>query len=540
MLDVPAGVPTSASARCRRLRVARREGTTSLVAIPGSTGCAVPRALVTRCLRRRRARRWRHPRAKHADLDASPAVATVSATAPAWPLGGDDWRSLSRRGAGDPAVLTAVHAPRLKLTHTRGRHADITAHGVAPSPFVTCTLDRGADTATTTNNKNNAATATNTAGTVAVDVATAGNDAPPTIRIGGGAGLRGTREWVATEASFDAPQKMTYGKTGDTYWGSQRVQCVAPAASAAEDYVLGLSNDGGASRAVTGVELPYGEQALSLGGRQRWTSRLGLRGERRRHRRGLDQTHRILLIRIRRRPGCAVVPRQRTAHHGVRYLPKGGTSGGGACGFIKQGTDYGVISSGSSASGGRATGAAAVAAPPGRWYHVAYVAAPVGNVAADGTAATRGLLYVDGKVIAQSPSDVVPPPLDEKLYIGGHPTAIAAGSGFHGVVDEVRVYAAALTSTQVNEQIWSSDSAAAVSLALDSKTQTAKALKVHLRFNNLTRSGSAVPDHAYDGTTNVTKLATASDAKVIAGGGGGGGGDPFVSPLGLNGAARRG
>jgi len=40
-----------------------------------------------------------------------------------------------------------------------------------------------------------------------------------------------------------------------------------------------------------------------------------------------------------------------------------------------------------------------VVAPPGQWYHVAYVARPVGNVAADGTAATEGLLYVNGRMV---------------------------------------------------------------------------------------------------------------------------------------------
>ena len=61
-----------------------------------------------------------------------------------------------------------------------------------------------------------------------------------------------------------------------------------------------------------------------------------------------------------------------------------------------------------------------VVAPPGQWYHVAYVARPVGNVAADGTAATEGLLYVNGRMAAAAPADVVPPPLDTKLYVGGY------------------------------------------------------------------------------------------------------------------------
>ena len=203
---------------------------------------------------------------------------------------------------------------------------------------------------------------------------------------------------------------------------------------------------------------------------------------------------------------------------GVRYLPAGGVSGGGAFGFVKQGNDFGVLTGGAAGSG------ALAGAPPGRWYHVAYVAAPVGNVAADGTAATRGILYVDGQVIASSPSDVVPPPLDTGLYVGGQPEATAIGAGFHGVVDEVRVYAAALSSEEVNEQMWSSDSPSAVSLALDPAAQASKSLKVHLRFNNLT--GSVVPDHVYDDATNVTFLATSSDAAVIMAGGG----DAFTSP----------
>ena len=174
--------------------------------------------------------------AKHADLDASPAGVTVSATAPAYPLGGADAKGGPYRFAAAPwrapAVLGAVHGPSgLPLTHMPmdATLVNITAHGVAPSPFTTCTLDLGADTV--------AATAAGT-GTVAA------NGAPPTIRIGGGAGLRGTGEWAATSATFTPPEKISYGRTGDTYWGSRRVQCVAPPASSAEDYVLGVSNDG--------------------------------------------------------------------------------------------------------------------------------------------------------------------------------------------------------------------------------------------------------------------------------------------------------
>ena len=64
---------------------------------------------------------------------------------------------------------------------------------------------------------------------------------------------------------------------------------------------------------------------------------------------------------------------------------------------------------------------------------MAYVAAPVGNVAADGTATTTGTLYVNGRVARVSPADVLPPPRDAQLYVGGHPDAAGVGAGFHGI-----------------------------------------------------------------------------------------------------------
>ena len=109
---------------------------------------------------------------------------------------------------------------------------------------------------------------------------------------------------------------------------------------------------------------------------------------------------------------------------------------------------------------------------------MAYVAAPVGNVAADGTATTTGTLYVNGRVARVYPADVLPPPRDAQLYVGGHPDAAGVGAGFHGIVDEVRVYATALSAAAVNEQMWSSDAPSAASLAHDPTALAAKSLKV--------------------------------------------------------------
>ena len=52
----------------------------------------------------------------------------------------------------------------------------------------------------------------------------------------------------------------------------------------------------------------------------------------------------------------------------------------------------------------------------------------------------------------------------------------AGGLGFHGMIDEVRVYAAGLTAAAVNEQMFSTDASAAVALASDAALQASKHL----------------------------------------------------------------
>jgi hypothetical protein len=278
--------------------------------------------------------------AVHAELDASPAAVVVLATAPAYPLGGTEAKGGPYRLTSapwlPPAVTGAAHSSGgAALTHVPmdATIVNITAFGVAASAFTTCTLDRGADAV-----KVATASGTGTGGIPATGPA-------PTLRIGNGMGRHGTRNWAAAPAAFAPPEKLVYGRTGDTYWDSGQVQCAAPPATSAEKYILGVSNDGGASRAAMGVEVAYSEQALHLGGRAYVDASTALR----------EVTAAVTVAAwIKPSAGGGAVQAvlsflgkgQLTT--GVRFLP----DGAGAFGLIKQGVDFGVVTT--------------VAAPPGR------------------------------------------------------------------------------------------------------------------------------------------------------------------------------
>ena len=497
MFALPAGAPgrrarlTSSAPPHAAGIEADAADTSSLVAhLRFDAACAAPRALVANTLSATAISAGASSGGvsllvEHQEEDASPSALNVSATAPAYPLGGEDakggpyrfaaapWQPpavLSVRDADDPSAEVGSEKV-LKHVPMDATAVNISAQGVAPSPFATCTFDRaGSDPS------------------AAAAWASSAPPAPPighdAMRVAGGAGLGGESNWRATTATWQPPTTRAYGRGVNvgSYWGSGSVTCHAPPATSAAGYVLGVSNDGGASRAAEGYRVPYVEHALDLGGSAGVNATAALR-----------EVTAAVTVSVWIKPradgslGSSSSRPQAVLSFlgkgqlttGVRYLPGGGA--GGAFGFVKQGVDLGV--------------AATVAAkPPGAWVHVAYVARPVGNVAHDGTAATEGIFYVDGEVAARSAIDVVPPPRDEALFLGGEPSALAEGAGFRGLVDEMRVYAGALDAASIEEQMWSSASPSVGSFASDWDAQAAVKLTTYLRFNQL--RGLAVPDAA--------------------------------------------
>jgi hypothetical protein len=281
--------------------------------------------------------------------------------------------------------------------------ARINVVGAAPSPFLTCTTDPGA---------------------------MRGSEAGPAIMRVGVSSAHAT-QWRAAPARVVTSGQVDVGLGAGSYWGATQVSCAVSASTVGATLHVGVSNDGGLSRGAA-VRVAVGEAALKLDG-SGWVD--------------LSQLLTGEEMNVQYTVGAWVLPSCANAApvYAMAFARDNSVTSGMTYDTTVGGFDG--VWQGNPVQGDSFTAAC------GAWHFITIVSQATSNFDARGGAATNGYFYVDGVSRGWSVVGGTTRPMDDSLYVGGSALG-QAGTKMKGFVDDVRVYTAALTPTEVEALMW--------------------------------------------------------------------------------------